>query len=153
ASGNALVGNAGLLLVLAAATVGALSTALAIVTGNARGVRQAPVYAWTILAGAVIAVVAMERARITRDFSIAYVATVGSTTTPPLYNVAAMWSSLEGSLLLWVLVLAGFTGAVAWRFRQRAKDPLVGWAFVVMFAVCVFFGLVAFGPANPFESS
>ena len=153
ASTNGLIGNAGLLVVLAGATVGALSTGLAIATGNTRAVRQAPLYAWTILAGAVVAFVAMERALITRDFSIAYVAKVGSSTTPPLYNFAALWSSLEGSLLLWVLVLAGFTGAVAWRFRRRAHDPLVGWAFVVLFAVCVFFGIVTFGPANPFAAS
>ena len=51
---------------------------------------------------------------------------VGSSTTPGIYNVAAMWSALEGSILLWVLVLAAFTAAVAWRFRSRADDELVG---------------------------
>ena len=61
----------------------------------------------------------MQRALITRDFSLAYVQQVGSADTPALYNVAAMWSALEGSILLWVLVLAAFTGAVAWRFRTR----------------------------------
>ena len=63
-----------------------------------------------------------------------------------------MWSALEGSILLWVVVLAGFTAAVAWRFRKRLDDVLVGWALVVMFVVSAFFGLVAFGPANPFAS-
>ena len=63
-----------------------------------------------------------------------------------------MWSTLEGSILLWVVMLAGFTAAVAWRFRKRLDDVLVGWALVVMFVVSAFFGLVAFGPANPFAS-
>ena len=54
-------------------------------------------------AGAVLAVVMMQRALITRDFSLAYVQQVGSSTTPPLYNIAAMWSALEGSILLWVV--------------------------------------------------
>ena len=58
----------------------------------------------------------------------------------------------EGSILLWVVVLAGFTAAVARRFRKRLDDVLVGWALVVMFVVSAFFGLVAFGPANPFAS-
>ena len=149
---NGALGHAGLMLVLAASIVGAMSTGLAIVTGNRRGVRQAPVYAWLVLAGALVAVVAMQRALEMRDYSLAYVQQVGSRSTPGLYNVAAMWSALEGSILLWVVVLSGFTAAVAWRFRRRADDTLVGWALVVMLAVSAFFALVAFGPANPFAA-
>ena len=149
---NAALGHGGLLLVLAASSVGALSTGFAIVTGNRRGVRQATNYAWLILAGALVAVVAMQRALEVRDYSIDYIQRVGSSTTPGIYNVAAMWSALEGSILLWVLVLAAFTAAVAWRFRSRADDVLVAWALVVMFVVSAFFGLVSFGPANPFAA-
>jgi cytochrome c-type biogenesis protein CcmF len=62
-----------------------------------------------------------------------------------------MWSALEGSILLWVLILSGYTVLVAWRFRDRVIDPLVGWAQLTMFAICTFFfGLLLF-PANPFE--
>jgi cytochrome c-type biogenesis protein CcmF len=149
---NGALGHAGLLLVLASALIGGLSTALAIKSGNRRGVSQAPVYAWLILIGALVAVIAMQRALQSRDYSLAYVQQVGSKTTPTLYNIAAMWSALEGSILLWVVILAGFTAAVAWRFRRRSSDPLVGWALVVMFAVCAFFAIVAFGPANPFKA-
>ena len=152
ASLNLALGNAGLMLMLASMTFGALSTAYSIRTGNTRTLRLAPRYAWLGLAGAVLAVVMMQRALITRDFSIAYVQQVGSTTTPPLYNVAAMWSSLEGSILLWAIILAGYTAAVAWRFRRRTDDPLVGWALVVMFVVAAFFALVSFGPASPFQN-
>jgi cytochrome c-type biogenesis protein CcmF len=149
---NGALGHAGLLLVLAASVMGALSTGVAIVTGNQRGVRQATVYAWLIGGGAVLAVVAMQRALATRDYSLAYIQQVGASGTPTLYNVAAMWSALEGSILLWVTILCGFTVAIAWRFRTRADDVLVAWALVVMFAVSAFFGLVSFGPANPFEA-
>ncbi len=149
---NGALGHFGLLLMLAASFVGALSTGFAIVVGNRKGVRQAPVYAALILAGALISVIAMQRALETRDYSLDYIQQVGSRTTPGIYNVAAMWSALEGSILLWVVVLAGFTAAVAWRFRKRADDPLVAWALVVMFVVCAFFALVSFGPANPFAA-
>ena len=149
---NAALGHAGLLVLLTASVVGALSTGYAIVTHNQAALRQSLAYAWLILAGALIAVFAMQRALQVRDYSLAYVQDVGSSTTPTLYNVAAMWSALEGSILLWVLVLAGFTAAVAWRFRKRVDDELVGWALVVMFVVSAFFGLVSFGPANPFEA-
>ena len=149
---NGALGHAGLLIVLAGAVVGALSTGLAIVTGNRQGLRQAPNYAWVVAIGALLAVIAMQVALQQRDYSLAYIQQVGSHTTPALYNVAAMWSALEGSILLWVVVLAGFTASVAWRFRKRAGDSLVGWALVVMFLVCAFFALVAFGPANPFAA-
>jgi cytochrome c-type biogenesis protein CcmF len=152
ASVNGALGNAGLLLMLAATTFGAFATAFSIRTGATRTLRHAPRYAWLAFAGAVLAVVMMQRALITRDFSLAYVQQVGSSTTPALYNVAAMWSSLEGSILLWVLVLAGFTAAVAWRFRSRTDDPLVGWALVVMFVVSAFFAFISFGPASPFAN-
>jgi cytochrome c-type biogenesis protein CcmF len=149
---NGALGNAGLLLVLCASCIGALSTGLAIVSGNRRGVRQSVVYAWLIAGGALLAVFSMQRALHQRDYSLKYIQQVGSRATPGLYNVAAMWSALEGSILLWVVILAGFTAAVAWRFRKRLDDMLVGWALVVMFVVSAFFGLVAFGPANPFAS-
>ncbi|MEO6652063.1 MAG: heme lyase CcmF/NrfE family subunit [Ilumatobacteraceae bacterium] len=149
---NGALGHAGLLLILAASVIGALSTGLAITTGHARGVRQSVNYAWLIAAGALIAVFAMQRALETRDYSLDYIQDVGNNATPGIYNVAAMWSALEGSILLWVLVLAGFTAAVAWRFRARADDELVAWALVVMYVVCAFFALVSFGPANPFAA-
>lgn len=147
---NAALGNAGLLVMLIASTVGALATAMAIVGGNRRALRQGPTYAWIILGGAVLAVIMMQRALFTRDWSLEFVQQVGSSATPWLYNIAAMWSALEGSILLWVVVLAGFTAAVARRFAGRSDDELVGWALVVMYVVCAFFALVSFGPASPF---
>jgi cytochrome c-type biogenesis protein CcmF len=149
---NGALGNAGLLLMLASATFGACATVYGIRAGSTRTLQQAPRYAWLGLAGAVLAVVMMQRALITRDFSLAYVQQVGSSSTPRLYNVAAMWSALEGSILLWAIILAGFTAAVAWRFRARTDDPLVGWALVVMYVVSAFFALLAFGPASPFQN-
>src|SRR3546814_19263780 len=63
-----------------------------------------------------------------------------------------MWSALEGSILLWVLVLSGYLVHVARKFKARMTDPLVGWALLVMFLVSTFFFLLVLGPANPFAS-
>ena len=153
ASLNGALGRAGLMLTLASATFGAMATVYGVRRGDRRILRMAPRYAWFCVAGAVLAIVMMQRALITRDFSLAYIQQVGSSTTPALYNVAAMWSALEGSILLWVVILAGFTAAVGWRFRSRTEDPLVGWALVVMFVVMAFFALLSFGPADPFTSA
>ena len=76
----------------------------------------------------------------------------GSSLTPPLFNVATMWSALEGSVLLWGLILAGYVVVVTVKFSGRYTDPMVAWALVVMFFVMGFFALAMVGPANPFQS-
>jgi len=153
ASVNSALGRAGLMLCLAAAVFGAMATMYSIRRHDAKTLRMAPLYTWLCVGGAVLAILMMQRALITRDFSLQYVQQVGSRATPPLYNVAAMWSALEGSILLWVVILAAYTAAVGVRFRKRTGDPLVGWALVVMFVVMAFFALLSFGPADPFRTA
>ena len=99
-----------------------------------------------------VAVVVMERALITRDFSLAYVQQVGSRDTPALFNVTALWSALEGSILLWLLILAVYTAVDHAPLPHRLDDPLVAWALVVMFVVTAFFFFLSFGPTDPFKS-
>ncbi|MEO1057545.1 MAG: heme lyase CcmF/NrfE family subunit [Actinomycetota bacterium] len=152
ASLNAALGRAGLLLMLAASVFGAFAVLYGIRQRNPKLLKQGPLYAWLAFGGAVLAAVMMQRALITRDFSLAYVQQVGSADTPALYNFAAMWSALEGSILLWVAILAGFTAAVAWRFRKRTDDVLVGWALIVMFVISAYFAMLSFGPADPFAT-
>ena len=47
------------------------------------------------------------------DFSVAYVAGHSNSLLPTPYRLAAVWGGHEGSLLLWVFMLAGWTVAVA----------------------------------------
>ena len=47
------------------------------------------------------------------DFSVAYVANNSNTLLPLHYKVSAVWGAHEGSLLLWTLILAGWSGAIA----------------------------------------
>ncbi len=148
---NAALGLAGVTLAFGASVLGGINYVVAARRRPAL-VRAGRVYVWLVLAGSALSVGAMERALITRDFSLAYVAEVGSSRTPALFNVAALWSSLEGSILLWGLILAVYTALVAARFRRRADDALVSWAMVVMLAVCAFFFLLMLGPANPFRT-
>ena len=150
ASVNSALGRAGLLLMLAASVVGALTVFVGIQRGDKRLLRQGARYAWMAFGGVVLAVVMMQRALITRDFSMAYIQQVGSADTPALYNIAAMWSALEGSILLWAVILGRYTAAVAWRFRKRTNDVLVGWALIVMYVIAAFFAALSFGPADPF---
>ncbi len=152
ASLNSALGRGGLMLMLAASVIGALTIVLGVWQNDRRLLKQAPRYAFIAAAGSLLAVIMMQRALITRDYSIAYIQQVGSADTPVLYNFAAMWSALEGSILLWGVTLAGFTAAVAWRFRKRSGDQLVGWALMVMFVVTAFFAMLSFGPADAFQA-
>ncbi len=149
--GGAL-GIAGVSLGLGASVLGVVTLVLGLVRHRPELLRFGRIYAVLVLVGGLLAFIAMEIALFTRDFSLAYVAQVGSSKTPPLYNFAALWSSLEGSIILWSVILGGYVVAVVWRFRHRLNDPLVGWALVTLFVICAFFFLLMFGPANPFRT-
>src|SRR5215204_2472271 len=149
---NAALGQAGVVLGAAASLGGVVTLAVALRQRKLRLIAVGRSYALLALLGAVVAVAAMERALITRDFTVQYVADVGSHKTPALYNVASLWSALEGSILLWVLVLTGYMAAVVHKFRHRLADPLVGWAMLTMLVVSGFFFLLLLFPANPFGS-
>ncbi len=149
---NLALGTGGVILGLVGSLCAVATLAVGLVRRRADLVRLGAIYAWIVLFAAVLAVFAMQRALITRDFTVLFVAKNGSSKTPALFNVATMWSALEGSILLWVLFLGGYTAAVARRFRARLADPLVGWALLTMFVVCAFFFFLLAGPANPFKS-
>jgi cytochrome c-type biogenesis protein CcmF len=100
-----------------------------------------------VLAGAVISMVAMQVALLTDDFSLAYVANHHSSTTPFPFDVATAWAALEGSIILWGLVLAVFT----WVVVRRAPDRLGAAAVAVMGGVGIFFFGLMITVANPFE--
>jgi len=149
---NAALGHSGVVLSLAASVVGVAVIASGLARKRPDAARAGRVYAGLVLVGAVVATVAMERALITHDFSLVFVAQNNSRSTPLLYTITGMWSALAGSILLWGLILAGYIAAMVWRFRRQAADPLVAWATLVTLVVAAFFfGLMA-GPADPFRT-
>ncbi len=149
---NAALGRSGVLLAFAAAVVGIVVVLVGLFRNRPALVRSGRTYAWLVFAGAAAATIAMEHAFLTHDFRLAYVAQNNSRQTPLLYDITGMWSALQGSLLLWGLVLAGYLVAMVTHFRRRLTDPLVGWATVVMLAVSAFFFGLMVGPATPFAT-
>lgn len=150
---NAAVGHAAVLLGLVVALVGIATLGWGLARGKPSLLRAGQSYPWVVLLAAAAAAGAMEHALVTRDFSLAYVAQNDGLGTPLLFRITGMWSALQGSLLLWTLILAGYLAAVAWHFRRRATDPLVAWATVVGLAVAAFFfGLLLLGAADPFRT-
>jgi cytochrome c-type biogenesis protein CcmF len=112
--------------------------------------RDAQGLVFTMTAMAVIAVLWMERALINRDFTIKFVAEHGSHQTSSIFNVATLWSALEGSILLWTVILCGYVFAVVRKFRHRRDDPMMGWVLLTLFVVSAFFFMLMVGPSNPF---
>ena len=144
------VGRAWLLVGIIAAFFGMVSAISGTRQSDEKVLRLVPKFAMLACVSATAAFAAMEWGMITRDFSLAYVQKVGSYSTPALYNFTAVWSALEGSILLWLLVLTCLTVGIVVKYRDRLADPMVGWALATMNFVMVFFFLLTLGPANPF---
>jgi len=149
---NGAVGRSAVLLGFVAAMVGVGVLGVGLARRRPEALRQGPIYAGLVLLGALVATGAMEHALLTHDFSLRYVADNNSRETPLLFTITGMWSALEGSILLWGLILAGYMVLMVWHFRRRATDQLVAWATLVTLSVSVFFFGLMLGPANPFRA-
>jgi cytochrome c-type biogenesis protein CcmF len=147
----ATVGQACLILALATCAYGIGASLYGARTGRrdwiASGRRS--VYGLALLAAAAFAI--LEVAFLRSDFHYDVVATHSSTTTPTFYRAAAAWSSQEGSLLLWVLLLSLWSSLVLFLVRRRLRD-VAPYATAVLLGFGAFFtGLLVF-TATPFHT-
>ena len=94
-----------------------------------------------------VLVVALVR----HDFSFVYVADHTSRKLPTVYTISAFWGGQEGSLLLWLLVLAAYGAAAVLLNRHAARD-LVAWVVPVLGLVATFFAFLLVAVASPFET-
>ena len=67
---------------------------------------------YCVAALVILAVVLLEAAYVRTDLSFELVARNSSDDTPLFYKLTAMWSSQEGSLLLWALLLSVYSSVV-----------------------------------------
>jgi len=84
------------------------------------------------------------------DFSVLYVANHSQLSLPGIYKVSATWSAHEGSLLMWIFILAAWTMAVA-RFSSDLPMKLLARVIGVLGLLSVGFLLFALLTSNPFE--
>ena len=139
----------------AALNAGLLASVLATaVWGRATGTPERRVLARqmtrVMFVAAAVACAVMVWALVTHDFSVRYVAENGARAVPLYYTVISLWAALEGSLLLWLLVLTGFTVLMMRRVHPRAAS-LHPWAMAVACAVAVFFFGLALFAGNAFQ--
>jgi cytochrome c-type biogenesis protein CcmF len=99
---------------------------------------------------AALAFLALVRAFLADDFSVAYVANNSNSLLPWYYKVSGVWGAHEGSFLLWVLIMTGWTLAVAVRGTHLPEDFL-GRVLGVMGLLNVGFLAFLIWTSNPFE--
>ena len=93
---------------------------------------------------------ALTHAFITHDFSVSYVASNSNLELPLFYRISAVWGAHEGSMLLWVLILAGWTCAVSASgapLPARFQAQVLG----LLGALSAGFHLFLLWTSNPFE--
>src|SRR6266576_1692591 len=86
---------------------------------------------------------------VANDFSVLYIAENSNSALPLFYRLTAMWGAHEGSLLLWILLLAAWTVAVpigAARLPPRFAARVLGVLGVVSFGFLLF----TLATSNPF---
>ncbi|KRG87790.1 cytochrome C biogenesis protein [Stenotrophomonas daejeonensis] len=96
------------------------------------------------------AFVVLTLAFVRQDFSLRYVADNSNSLLPVIYRYSAVWGAHEGSLLLWALVLALWTAAVA-AFSRHLPAVVVARVLAVMGLVSVGFLAFLLFTSNPFE--
>ena len=106
--------------------------------------------AWGQFAFLLFSFLCLTYAFMVDDFSVAYVANNSNSALPWYYKFSAVWGAHEGSLLLWALILAGWTFAVA-IFSRHLPEEMLARVLAVMGMISVGFLLFLIVTSNPFE--
>ena len=93
---------------------------------------------------------ALMYAYVTSDFSVKNVAENSNSLKPMIYKISGVWGNHEGSMLLWVLILALF-GAIVAGFGRNLPPGLKARTLAVQALVSVGFLLFIILTSNPFE--
>ena len=124
--------------------------------GFVAGYRRDPqLYRWAQSAaygfsGAMIAAnFLMVYALVTHDFSVRYVAEVGSRATPLYFTIVSLWASLNGSILFWGGILGIYTAGVTWHLGNNHRE-YAPWVLHVQLGIAIFFAFLVASIANPF---
>ncbi len=112
------------------------------------GLARPGAYALFVLVA--IAFACLVASFVRHDFSVLYVASNSNTALPLQYRIAGVWGGHEGSLLLWVQMLALWTVAVA-AFSRHLPEAVVARILAVMGLVSVGFLLFMLFTSNPFD--
>ncbi len=99
-----------------------------------------------------VAFAVLEVAFLRNDFTFNTVASTSSRTTPAFYRAAAVWSSQEGSLLLWAWLLSLWSSLALFLTRRRMRD-IAAYATAILLGFGGFFVALMVFYANPFATT
>jgi len=97
-----------------------------------------------------IAIIAMLYALLAHDFRLQYVANVSNRAMPTFYLIAALWGGQEGSMLLWVWLLALYSAIVVWQNRYRNRELMPYVVPTLMLTALLFLSILIFAE-DPFR--
>jgi cytochrome c-type biogenesis protein CcmF len=102
-------------------------------------------------ASTTVAVVVLLTALARHDFSYSYVAQHTSRELPLGYTLTAFWGGQEGSLLLWLFVLCGYSVAAVLTARRAGRE-VIAWVVPVLGLIGSFFAMLLVFVASPFAT-
>ena len=144
------LGHFALILALCIAVVQATLPLIGSFNRTAGWVALARPAAWGQFLFLGIAFGALTHAFLVDDFSVLYVARHGNTRLPDIYKISAVWGAHEGSLLLWVFLLGGWTAVVS-LLGRRLPDVMLARVLAVMGMISIGFLAFLLFTSNPFE--
>ncbi|MBL8337261.1 MAG: heme lyase CcmF/NrfE family subunit [Rhodoferax sp.] len=144
------LGHVALILALAMALAQSVLPLIGAQTGNVAWMSLARPSAWGQLLFLAIAYGCLTHAFVTNDFSVALAANHSNSNLPLVFRITAVWGNHEGSILLWALILAGWTFAVS-VFSRQLDERMVARVLGIMGLVSCGFLMFTLFTSNPFE--
>ena len=144
------LGHAALIIALGFAVIQALVPMIGSFNGYSSWMRLGHSMALAQFVFMALSFACLANAFLTDDFSLRYVANNSNTLLPDRFKFSAVWGAHEGSLLLWALILAGWSAAVALLSRDLPVQ-LSARVLSVLGAIAVGFALFLLLTSNPFE--
>ena len=144
------LGHLALILALCMALVQATFPMVGAWRGDRQWMGLAQPAAWGQFSFLLFSFACLTWAFVTDDFSVAYVANNSNSALPWYFKFSAVWGAHEGSLLLWALILSGWTFAVA-IFSKQLPEVMLARVLAVMGIISIGFLLFLIVTSNPFE--
>lgn len=144
------LGHLALILALCMAAVQATLPMIGAWRGDRQWMSLAQPAAWGQFAFLAFSFGCLTWAFISDDFSVAYVASNSNSALPWYYKFSAVWGAHEGSLLLWALILGGWTFAVS-VFSRQLPEVMLARVLGVMGMISIGFLSFLIITSNPFK--
>jgi cytochrome c-type biogenesis protein CcmF len=144
----AVFGRVALLLTLGLVLYALVAGSYAAIRRRRRLAESAQNALYTSFGTTLVAALVLWVALLRNDFSFVYVQEHISRALPTGYTLAAFWSGQEGSLLLWLLILAAYAALAVW-LNRRSRD-LVVWVVPVLAGIATFFAFMLCFVSSPF---